>query len=312
MLKPRWMLPIGLLVLGAGTTIAQDYPTRTVRVVTGEPGGTNDFIARLLAQGLAKGLGQNVIVENRPSNLIGEVVAKAPADGYTLLVAGATFVTVPLLQKTSYDPVKDFAPITLATTSPAIMVVHPSLPVKSVKELIAFAKARPGELNYSSSPGQQMGELFNTMAGIKIVRIPYKGGGPAINALIGGEVQLMFATAAAATPHIKSGRLRALAVTTPQPSALGPGLPTVTSTLPGFVSQNIYGIFAPVKTPETIIRRVNREAVQFLNVPATKELLLANGVEAIGSTPEELADTVKSEMARLAKLNKDAGVRTER
>ncbi len=311
MLKPRWMLPVCLLVLGAGTVIAQDYPNRPVRIVTGEPGGTNDFVARLLAQGLTKGLGQNVIIENRPSNLIGEVVAKAPADGYTLLVAGATFVTVPLLQKTPYDPVKDFAPITLATTAPTIMVVHPSLPVKSVKELIAFAKARPGELNYSSSPGQQTGELFNTMAGIKIVRIPYKGGGPALNALMGGEVQLMFATAGAASPHIKSGRLRALAVTTPQPSALGPGLPTVTSTLPGFVSQNIYGIFAPVKTPDAIIRRVNREAVQFLNISVTKELLLSNGVEAIGSTPEELADTVKSEMARLAKLIKDAGVRTE-
>jgi tripartite-type tricarboxylate transporter receptor subunit TctC len=154
--------------------------------------------------------------------------------------------------------------------------------------------------------------LFNAMAGIKIVRIPYKGGGPALNALMGGEVQLMFATAGAASPHIKSGRLRGLAVTTPQPSALGPGLPTVTATLPGFVSQSIYGIFAPVRTPDAIIKRVNREAVQFLNIPATKELLLSNGVEAIGSTPEELADTVKSEMARLAKLIKDAGVQTEK
>src|SRR4051812_16130180 len=194
------------------------YPSRPIRIVTSEIGGGLDFVARLVSQALTPNLGQQVIVDNRPSGVFtGSIVSKASPDGYTLLFNGSSFWMLPFLQRNvPYDPVKDFAPITLATSSPLMLVVHPALPVKSVKELIALAKAKPGELNYSSSsagtPQHIAAELFKSMAGVNVVRVPYKGAGPAIVALVAGEVQMTFSSAGAAVPRIKSGRLRALAV----------------------------------------------------------------------------------------------------
>ena len=269
----------GLLTLGLAIhcveIYAQNYPNKTIRIVTSEPGGGSDLTARLLAQGIAGGLGQNVIVENRPSNILGGIVAKALADGYTLL-SGGSFLIGPLLEKTSYDPVRDFSPITLTATAPNVLVVHPSLPVKSVQELIALAKARPGQLNYASTGAGGIShlaaELFKSMAGVNIVRIPYKGTGQAANDLLAGQVQLMFLAIGTAEPYVKSGKLKALAVTSAKPSALAPGLPTVAASgLPGYEAGIIFGLYAPAKTPLPIVNRLNREAVQVLNRTEVKE-----------------------------------------
>jgi tripartite-type tricarboxylate transporter receptor subunit TctC len=243
-------------------------------------------------------------------------VSKAPPDGYTLLIDAASFWIGPLLQETPYDPVKDFAPVTLTDSAPNVLVVNPSLPVKSVKELIALAKARPGELNYgSSSTGSTphlAAELFNMMAGVKIVRVPFKGSGPAVISLLGGQVQLMFATAGSVAPHVKSGRLRALAVASLQPSALAPGLPTIAASgVPGYEAVAFEGMFAPAKTPVAIIDRLNQEIVRVLNRAEVKERFFNAGVETVGSTPEEFAAAIKSNVAKWGKLIKDAGIRDE-
>ena len=261
-------LIFGSLLLGTGNAFSQSYPLKTVRIVTSAVGGANDLIARLIAQGIADPLGQPVIIDNRGVISI-ELVSKAPPDGYTLLLFGPPMWVAPLLQNTPYDPVRDFAPITLLVRNPNILVVHPSVPVKSVKELIVLAKARPGELNYSSAstggPTHLAGELFKAMAGVNIVHVPYKGGGPALNDLIGGHVQLTF-DGSNLVPHIKSGKLKPLAVTTLTPSALFPELPTVAgSGLPGYEAVALHGVFAPAKTPDTVINRLNQEMVRFIS-----------------------------------------------
>ncbi|MBI3939178.1 MAG: tripartite tricarboxylate transporter substrate binding protein [Betaproteobacteria bacterium] len=320
MMLPRfsvWIFSVGMMVLAAGVVSGQAYPNKPIRIVAPEAGGGGDFAARLIALGLSGSLGQQVIVENRggASGIIaGRTVAKAPPDGYTLLFYGSIFWIGALLQDVPYDPVADFSPITLATSSPNILVVHPSLPVNSVKELIALAKARPGELNYASTTGSTphlAAELFKAMAGVNIVRIPYKGAGPALNDLIGGQVQLMFPVAAAVTPHVKSGRLRALAVTSVEPSELVRGLPTVAATVPGYESVQMTAMFAPAKTPATIINRLNQEIVQVLNRADVKEKFFNAGAKVVGGSPEQLMATMKSEMARLGKVIKDAGIRAE-
>src|SRR4051812_7007239 len=211
---------------------AQSFPSRAVHIVTSEPGGGGDFVARLIAQGISPALGQSVVVDNRPSGVIpAQTVAQAPPDGHTLLVFGNSVWIGSLIQPTPYDPQRDFSPVTMATRSPNILVVHPSLPVKSVADLVALAKARPGELNYASGAvggaPHVSAELFKALARVNMVGVPFKGAGPSLIALIGGEVQLTFASAASVVPHIKAGRLRALGVTTAQPSALAPGLATV-------------------------------------------------------------------------------------
>ena len=304
------------MALGSGVATGQDYPNKPMHIVTSPPGGANDMQARTIAQGISGPLGQPVVVDNRPTVLTGEVVLKAPPDGYTLLGAASTFIYGHLLGEASYDPVRDFSPIILATMAPTILVVHSSLPVKTVKELIALAKAKPGVLNYGSSgagASNHLGaELFNAMAGVKIVRIPYKGAGPLANALIGGQVDLALIPPASVLPHIKLGRLRALAVTSPQPSALVPGLPTVAASgLPSFETASLYSILAPAKTPEAIINRLNGEIVKVLRMAATKEKLLNSGIEIVGSSPEELASKMKFEIARMGKVIKDAGIRIE-
>ena len=309
----------GITMLAAGIVAGQDFPQKPVRIVASEPGGAGDFAARLIAQGIAGGLGQQIIVENRAGAggaIAADLVAKAPADGYTLLFYANNIWLLPFMQTVPYDPVRDFSPITLAVKAPNLLVVHPSLPVKSVKELIALAKARPGALNYATggtgSSNHLGAELFKALAGVNIVRITYKGAAPALNEVISGQVQVMFPTTAAGAPHVKAGRLTALAVTTAQPSALAPGLPTVAAAgLPGYESAAMFGMFAPTGTRDTIIQRLSQEIVRVLTREDVKEKFFNAGVETVASSPEQLAAIVKSDMARMGKVIKDAGIRGE-
>lgn len=294
---------------------AQDFPTKTVRIVASEAGGGGDFIARLVAQGLTSSFGQQVVVDNRGGGVIaGDVVAKSPPDGYTMLLYGNTLWLLPLMRKyVPYDPQRDFLPITLAAHTVNILVVHPSLPVKSVKDLIALARARPGELNFSTAaPGtinHLAGELFKSMAKANIVRVSYRGSPSALTAVLSGEVQLMFATAAPARPHIQAGRVRPLAVTTATRSNSYPELPTIAeSGLPGFEAVSAHGIFAPAKTPDAIIARLNQEIVRILQRPESRDRFAGIGSEPVGSTPAQLAAEIKAEIARMGKVIREAGI----
>lgn len=323
MLPRRFIAPVFATVMGmtcAGPAFGQNYPVKPVRIVTAEPGGGNDFAARVLAQGLTRSLGQQVLVDNRGGAggaIAAEIAAKAQPDGYTLLLYAGNIWTIPLLRKNvPYDFIRDFAPVTWIARSPNTVVVHPSLPVQSVKDLIALAKARPGQLNYGSggsgSSTHLSVELFKAMAGVNIVRVPYKGNAPALNDLIAGQVQVMFVTAATVTPHLASGRLKALAVTSAGPSVLAPGLPTVAASgLPGYESISIYGLFAPSRTPAAIVRLINQESAQFLKTAEVKERFFKVGVETVGSSPEEFAAVIKSDMTKMAKVIKDAGIGEE-
>jgi tripartite-type tricarboxylate transporter receptor subunit TctC len=313
-----WMVSIGLMILCAGVVSGQNYPNRPIRLVTGGVGGGLDFTSRLIAPRLSERLGQQVIVDNRGGSVIipAQIVAQASPDGYTLLLYSNTMWLVPFMQdNVPYDTVRDFSPITLMEMSPNILVVNPSLPVKSVKELIDLAKARPGALNYaasgSGSASHLAAELFKAMAGVNIMGISYKSPGPAFISLIGGEVQLMFNSAGSVMPHLKSGQLRPLAVTSAQPSILLPGLPTVAATVPGYEAVITKGIFAPAKTPAAIIKRLNQEIVRILNRAEVKEKFSNAGIEVVGSSPEELSAMIKSETARLGKVIKDVGIRAE-
>jgi tripartite-type tricarboxylate transporter receptor subunit TctC len=305
-------------MMAADVFAQASYPNKPIRIVTAEVAGGADFVARLIAQGVSGSLGQQVIVENRGGSAIipAQAVAKAPPDGYTLLVYGNNFWLLPFIQNVPYDPVRDFSPLTLAARSPNMLVVHPSLPVKSVRELIALAKAKPGELNYASAAtggsSHLAAELFKALAGVNIVRVPYKGTVPGITDLIAGQVQLMFGTTGTLAPHVQSGRLRALAVTSVQETALAPGLPTVAAAgLPGYEAESAYGLFAPAGTPAPILRRLHAETVRVLSRPEVKERLFNTGVEVVGNTPEAFAASIKSDMARMGKVIKDAGIRAD-
>jgi tripartite-type tricarboxylate transporter receptor subunit TctC len=306
------LLPVALM-LGAASTFAQTYPSRPVRIVAGEIGGGNDFIARQMAPGLTAALGQQVIVDNR-GPMAPDVVAKASPDGHTLLINGGQLWLLPFMrEKVSYDPVRDFAPVTLVATSTGILVVHVSVPVTSVKELIDLAKAKPGQLNYASGALGAIphisAELFMHLTGTRIVQIPYKGNGPALNDLIAGQVQLMFASASSIAQHLNSPRLRAIAVTSAKPSPLFPNLPTVAATVPGFETATVTAILAPRNTPDAIIRRLNQDIARVMKSPEVKDRFARVAVEAVTSTPEELAAKIKSEMTRLGKLIKDVGIK---
>jgi tripartite-type tricarboxylate transporter receptor subunit TctC len=296
---------------------ADSYPVKYIRIVTAGVGGGNDWLARVVAQGIAGPLGQPVIVENRGGGVIpGEVVSHAPADGYTLLAMSGSLWIGQLLRKTPYDVLRDFVPISLADRAPNVVVVHPSLPVTSIRELIALARAKPNLLNYSSagtaSSSQLSGELFKALAGVQMVNIQYKNNSQETVDLLSGHVQLSFATASVVMPQVKAGKLRALAVTSAQPSPLAPDLPTVASAgLTGYESESLHAVFAPAGTADVIVRRLNAEIVKLLRTPVVREQFLATGVEAVGSSPAELAALVRSEIARWGAVIKQAGIHGE-
>jgi tripartite-type tricarboxylate transporter receptor subunit TctC len=303
-----------IAILIADGSQAQSYPTKPIRIVTFNVGGGNDFTARLIGQGLNRALGQPVIIDNRAGGVIpGEVVAKSAPDGYTLLVAGVIYSIGFLMQDTPYDPLRDFEPISTVGASPLILVVHTSIPVRSVSDLIALAKAKPGQLNYANGGfggGTHLAsELFKTMAGgLNIVRIDYRAAGPAVLGLTAGECGVMFAQSSTVAPFLRSGKLRALGVTSNKPSALAPELPAISATLPGFEADYWSLIVAPAKTPASIISMLNREVVRTIEQPDVKQKFLSVGVDANGSTPEQAVDAIKAEIARMSPVIKAAGI----
>ena len=301
----------GMTVLGSSAAMSQDYPTKVVRILTSAPGSTNDIVARMIAQGLTGRLRQPAIVENR-GTLAAELVARAEPDGHVLLFYGSSVYLLPMMRPAPYDPMRDLAPITAAVSQVTLLVVHPSLPVKSVKEFIALAKARPGELNYGAgtlgaSPHLAT-EQFKAMTGIDIVRVAYKGTGPSVIGLYSGEVAVMFVGMGSVAQHIKTGRLRALAVTTPKPSPLAPGLPTVGETVPGYHFVSEIAMYAPGRTPAPIINLVQREIARFLQGADVRERLFSNGIDVIGNTPEEFAAMIKADVESKKKLLKLIGM----
>lgn len=308
-----------ILLSDAGEVNAQAYPTKPLRFITGSAGSGADFASRIFAQGLTAAWGQPVVVENRGAGsvVVAPMVASAPPDGYTLLFFGSSIWMTPLMrERAPYDPLKDLAPVTLAVSSPSVLVVHPSVAVNSVKELIALAKAKPGELNYSSpgtaSSGHLAAEVFKAMAHVNIVRVNYKSGGAALTDLLAAQVQLSFVTGPSVAPHIKSGRLRPLGVTSARPYALFPALPTVAAAgVPGFESGQNYAILAPANTPTGIIMRINQELVRVLNQPDIREKFMNGGAEIVASSPGQFAIVMKSEMTKLGKVIKDAGIRAD-
>ena len=302
----------------AGAASAQQYPGKPIRLIASGVGGAGDFTARIVAGGLAARLGQQVIVDNRPGGLVpGEIVAKARPDGYTLMLAGIVIWLSPFMRDSMpFDPVRDFAPVTLVASVPNVLVVHPALPVKSVQELISLAREKPGALNYATSgvgnSNHIAGELFKAMAGVNLVQVNYKGAALALNDVVSGRVEVMFATATAAAPHVAAGRLRALAVTSARPSAVAPGLPTVAASgLPGYASESTLGLFAPAATPSTIVSRLNRETLDFLLAAETRDRLLKSGIEVLTSSPAEFAAAIKADMARTGSVLRAAGIRTD-
>lgn len=308
------MVAIGVIVAATSVAYGQAYPSKPVRIITGGVGGAADFAARLIARGLSSTPGWTVVVDNRGGIIPMETVAKSPPDGYVLLLHGSTIWLTPILQdNVSYDPVADLSPITLTNMSPNILVIHPSLPVKSVKDLIALAKAKPGKLNYASAgtggSSHLAAALFNAMAGVDIVRIIYKGSTAALTDLISGEVQLTFNALAATVPHVKAGKLRALAVTSARRSSLLPDLPTIAEMVPGYEASSILGVLAPAKTPARIITQLNQEVVRVLNSAEVKQRFLRTGVETVGNSPEQFVAVIKAEMAKYGKIFKGAGVK---
>lgn len=308
---------ISLAMTPGVRVLAQEYPIKPVRIYANQPGGSFDFLARIFAQGATGFLGQPLIVDNRPGNIIpAEIVAKAPPDGYSLLSHGVALATGALVQKMPYDPLTDFAAVAWTASAPLVVTVHPSVPVKSIRDLIALAKARPSALNYAStatgSTPHLAAELFKHMTGTKITHIPYKGAGAAMVDIISGQVQLIFAVPNAVVEHVKTGRLRALAVSSAEPSVLFPSLPTVAATgVPGYESVGIYGIFTTAKTPDTIVRRLNREIVRILNTDDAKKRMLGSAMEPVGGTPEQFDAKFRSESARMDKVIKASGMRIE-
>lgn len=316
-----WLLVL-VCALAVSCAHAQGYPTKSIRlIVPFSAGGPTDILARAIGQKLTESWNQQILVDNRPGgagNIGAELVARSAPDGYTLLLSTAGILTVNphLFKKLPFDTARDFAPITLAAFNPNILVVHPSLPVKSVKELIQLAKKRPGELSYGSagvgSASHLATETFKAMAGIDMAHIPYKGAAPGINDLIGGHVQVMLIGLPGALPHVRSGKLRALGVSTPRRFAAAPEFPTISeSGLPGFEKINWLGLLAPAGTSKDVIAKLNAEVVRVLRLPDTKARLLAQGFEPVGGTPEQLADYMKAEFAKSGEIVKRAGIRAD-
>jgi tripartite-type tricarboxylate transporter receptor subunit TctC len=319
-----WMLRTSLYVALASTAMAvfAAYPDRPIKLVVAyPPGGGTDIVARLIAPELSRRLGQPVSVDNRggaAGNIGTEFAVRAPADGYTLLMGNVApnAINVSIYKKLPYDPQKDLSPVSLVAITPNMLVVNNDLPVKTVADLIAYGKAHPGALNFPSAgqgtSSHLAGELFNTMAQVKMTHIPYKGGGAAFTDLLGGQVQVFFATMPAAIPFVRAGRLRAIAVTSDRRATALPDLPTVSEAgLPGFSATTWYGLYAPKGTPADIVSRLNRELKEALNVPAVRERLIQQGFEPQGNTPDEFSSFIAQEIAKWARVVKAAGVPAE-
>jgi len=314
------MLFVGLqLIVGGGFAKAADYPTKSIRLIApNEPGGPTDILARTLAQKLTVNLGQSVIVENRAGaggNIGTQVAANARPDGYTLVTGNnATFgANITLYKDLPFDPVKGFAPIILIGFQPNILCVHPSLPVNSAKQLIAYAKEHPGQLNYGGTGQGQLAhlaaELFKGMTGTNLVYVGYKSAAPALIDLLSGQIQVMFATALSVKQHIQSGKVRPLAVTTAKRSVAFPDLPTIAEAgVPGFDATTWHGLFAPAGTPVEIVNRLNTEVNRILQMPDVLKLLESMGADIKGGTSKELADHVQCEIAKWAKVINAAGI----
>jgi tripartite-type tricarboxylate transporter receptor subunit TctC len=312
--QPASTEPVLSLSKGSG----QAYPTKPIRLLTAEVGGGSDFSARLLSQRLTESLGQQIVVDNRTGGvIIGDIASKAQPDGYTLMLYSSALWLMPFMRSHVPYRMEQFVPVIYISASPLILVVHPSVAAKSTEELIALAKAKPGDLNYASGPlgasPHLAGELFKYMTGTNIVHIPFKGVGLALNDVIAGRVHIMFTSVGGAVPQIKAGRLRALAVTTAQPSPLLPQLPTVASAagLAGFESVSTNGLFTPAKTPPAVIARLNRDINAALQRPDLRDKFMAVGMELVGGTPAHFAEVIRVDTERMSKVIKAAGLRAE-
>jgi len=309
-------------IVAAAPALGQEYPARPIRFVLGfAPGGASDTMARAIGTRLSEGLGQPVVIDNRAGaggNIAAEIVAHSIPDGYTMFLGnnGVLAVNVSLYPKLPFDPVKDFAPVILIASQPNVLVVHPAVAAKSVKELVALLKSKPGQFNYASpgagTTGHLAAELFKTMAGVSYTIIPFKGGGPAALAMLSGETQFTFATALSVQGHIKSGKLRALAVTTAKRSPSFPDLPTVAEAgVPGFDAITWHGVVVPARTPQAVIARLNREFNKLLQTAEIRERLFALGSDIIGGEPKQLTEYMRVEIPRWAKVIKESGARPE-
>lgn len=306
----------------SGWALAQAYPSKPVRmIVPFPPGGATDIVARLIAQKLTESWRVQVIVDNRggAGGTIGsDVAAKAPPDGYTVLMGtSSTHAVAPsLYSKLAYDPVRDFSPITLVASATILLAVHPSLPVRNVRELIALAKRQPNSLSYASSGSggisHLVGEQFKSLAGVQMTHVPYKGDSPALIDLVSGQVQLMFGTAVSFLPYVKAGRLRAVAVTNPKRSPIVPDVPTVAeSGLPGFEALQWFGVFAPAKTPRDIVAKLHADIVKASRLPDVRERMASLGAELVGSTPEQFATFQRADAAKWARVVKQSGAKLD-
>lgn len=318
----QYAIPFLTVLTITGNVLAQSYPIRPIRwVVTYPPGGPTDVVARAIGAKLTEAWGQQIVIDNRAGagGVIGtDIAAKAVPDGYTLLFGTSAGLTInpALSSKLPYDAVRDFAPVSLLVLNPQILVLNPSVQANTVKELVALAKARPGQLNYASvgqgSPNHMGMELLKALTGIDVVHVPYKGTGPAITDLIGGQVQLMFNSMPSVLPLVASGKLKALAVGSAQRSPAVPDIPTVAEAgVPGFENVTWYGMFAPAKTPRDIIVKLNKQVVQILAAPEMSQRLASQGAEPRSSTPEELTRFMQVESERWKKVIKVAGMKVE-
>jgi tripartite-type tricarboxylate transporter receptor subunit TctC len=315
------LLPLfGFMPAFATNAQAQPYPDKPIRmIVVSSPSGSTDLQARAVAHALSENMGQNVILDNRPGGggiIATGMVAGARPDGYTLLMTNTSYSVQPSLHaKLPYDPIKDFSPVSLVALTHSVLVVNPSLPVKSTKELIEYARAQPGKLNYASGTNGSSAhigtELLKLMAGINIVRVPYKGTAENLNAILSGEVQVAFVTLPAALPQLGAGRLRALAIGGPRRSPNLPGVPTVAETLPGFDIGTWHGVLAPARTPQPVIARLNAEIAKLAKDPAAREQAASQGVELVSTTPQEFTQYLKAQIDRFGKVVKATGIRVD-